>query len=84
MNISQLSKLSVEELRQLNHDVVSVLNAKVRAKQVQLAAKFNIGDTVLLNRRNLKGTVIKINQKSIIVKTERGDWKCSPSLLTLV
>lgn len=83
----ELHKMSIEELKALNAEVVSILKHKLNRKQAEIALKFNVGDSVVINSRSgrqLVGTITKINQKTIQVDCGiNGIYKASPSLLTL-
>lgn len=79
-----LSKLTLEELSNLNREVVDMM----RLKQSQLTNNFRVGQFVKFKdkyNRDIFGEITKINQKTISVVT--GDyftWKCSPNLISLI
>ena len=66
------------------HEGWELLRRKSREIQSQLTYSFDVGDNVSFRTREavLKGTVTKINQKSIGVKVGIINWKVAPSLLT--
>jgi len=84
-DISELNKMSLEELKQLNSLVVQVLKFKHGQAQASMAIAFNIGDKVVLNGkrgRRLSGVVTKVNHKTVQVNCGvDGMWNCAPSLL---
>jgi len=87
MKISELQKMSIDELANYHSLVTQVYKEKIRHKQATIALKFHVGDTVAFDSRRsgrVYGTVKKVNRKTIIVKENSGymTWKVSPSLLT--
>lgn len=84
---NELHKLSLVELKSLYEDVVRVYRFKQSQVQVDTARQFRVGDSVVVNaktRGQIEGTITKINLKTILVDCGlRGQFKCSPSLLTL-
>lgn len=74
---------SIEELRDLNRMVCEA----IRARESATAGTFLVGDRVSFmakDGRKVTGVVVKINTKTIKVKSIDMGWAVSPSLLTLV
>jgi hypothetical protein len=92
MNVTQINtallSLSETDLLTVHAEVVALIKHKQRARQVQVAATFNLKEVVeFTNSRSghiVRGVIEKINQKSIRVRTETGLWNVSPSLLSKV
>lgn len=71
---------SMDELR----EVMNAVNVRFRELQSRAAHSFNRGDSVTFTTKSgqkITGTVIKINQKTVTVKTATTEWKVSGSLL---
>jgi hypothetical protein len=65
MNYSELSKLSVEELRNINQIVVELIKQKRTIQSLEKKVGLKIGMTVKVNHPKLKGReleVVKINR----------------------
>jgi len=73
------------ELRNLNITIVDELNHRRNVKNQTVKAQFRIGDDVKFNSRNrglVEGKIVKINSKTIVVKSGFTNWKVSPGLLS--
>lgn len=58
------------------------INELNRAKVLNELQKFEIGEEVVFNNaegKEIKGKVVRINQKTLSVKTEEGNWYVLPS-----
>ena len=76
-----IHECSVEELKVVQDE----LNLAWRTSQQRKALEFSIGDAVSFNHKKglIEGEVVKINQKSVSIKTTTGvRWNVSPGLLT--
>jgi transcription antitermination factor NusG len=65
MNYSELSKLSVEELRNINQIVVELIKQKRTVESLQNKVGLKVGMTVKVNHPKLQGReleVVKINR----------------------
>jgi transcription antitermination factor NusG len=65
MNYSELSKLSVEELRNINEIVVGLIKAKRTVESLQNKVGLKVGMKVKVNHPKLQGReleVVKINR----------------------
>jgi hypothetical protein len=65
MNYSELSKLSVEELRSVNQMVIELIKQKRTIESLEKKMGLQVGMTVKVNHPKLKGReleVIKINR----------------------
>jgi len=79
-----LSKLSEEELIELNRRIVERLQLVRAAKNLTRLACFSVRMTVEFETddgRTIGGTVARLNQKTATVVTASGRWRVSPSLL---
>ena len=76
------SNLTLDDLFDISH----AINYTVRQIQANKAREFMRGDKVKFTSKTgvvVNGTVVKINQKTITVKSDTTQWKVSPSLLKL-
>lgn len=67
MNISELQKMSLDELRALR----MVIDKFIDTKAIKVAGELKVGDYVKINHKKVAGmtfAVIKINRKKIKVK----------------
>ena len=68
--------------------IIDQIKARRGQIQTQIGGSYPIGDTVKFDARSrgiITGTISKINQKTIVVKTTMsGTWKVTPSLLKKV
>jgi hypothetical protein len=79
-----ITKLSEDELLELNRRVVERLQFIRSAKNLTQLARFSVGMTVEFSTddgRTLSGTVARLNQKTATVVSAAGRWRVSPSLL---
>lgn len=63
---------------------VQAINYKMKEAQSRAVYSFRIGDKVSFTTRSgelIKGTVSKINQKTVTVNTSTSTWKVSGTLL---
>lgn len=81
-----ISKLTMTELRNLNHQVVARIRELSRREQMAAALNFNVGDRVYFESKKWPlrhpGVVVKVNTKSVQIKTDVGQiWNVAPTLL---
>ena len=86
MNISELSKLSVSELRDINKIVVQLINQKKAIESLQKKVGLSVGMVVKVNHPRLEGSeleVIKINRTKASLKLigGHGSYNVSVSLI---
>lgn len=81
-----LEKLSVEELLNLNKKIIHRLNYLRSLKTRSQLDKFEVGDKVCFQNegRSVEGIVIRVNQKTVSVKTKESRWNIHPSFLRKV
>lgn len=82
-----LNGLTMDELKALNTRVVDQMRHLQRQTQVLAGTQFNLGDTVQFKSKHgfiVKGTILKINAKSIKLQSDKGLYAVSPSMLTRV
>jgi hypothetical protein len=81
-----LSKLSEQELRDLNRRVVERIKLLHQTRCYQHMATFNPGDNVSFvadDGRVIAGTIVRFNQKTVtLVAADGHRWRVSPSLLS--
>lgn len=81
---SDLKNASDQDLRSLNSQIVSILNQRSKVRSISAGSAFNVGQTVSFKSKNgdlISGVVERINVKSIKIKTDRGFWNVSPTLV---
>jgi citrate lyase alpha subunit len=62
MNISQLSSLSISELRSLNEAVVSMIKHKRSMESTLKKVGLSVGMTVTVNHPKLRGKELSVNK----------------------
>ena len=75
MNISELSKLSVSELRNINQIVVELIKQKRNIESLQKKVGLSVGMQVTVNHPKLRGkelSVNKINRTKATVSVKSG------------
>jgi transcription antitermination factor NusG len=75
MNYSELSKLSVEELRNINQIVIGLIKAKRTVESLANKVGLKVGMTVRVNHPKLAGkelSVNKINRTKATVSVKSG------------
>ena len=79
-----ISRLSEDELLELNRRIVERLQLIRAAKNLTQLARFTVGMTLEFDTddgRTISGTVARLNQRTATVVSEAGRWRVSPSLL---
>ena len=80
-----LTKLSEDELRDLNRRIVERLRLMRSARQLVELAQFTVGMRVAFTTddgRTLEGEITRLNRKTATVCcTPSGHWRVSPTLL---
>ena len=79
-----LTKLSVDQLIELNRDTVARVKLLRQKESYKALAKFNIGDRVSFNTNmgNIKGIIVKLNKKTATLHADdHQQWNVSPHLL---
>ena len=82
--VFDITKLSEDELLELNRRVVERLQFIRSAKSLAQLARFSVGMAVEFDTddgRTISGTVARLNQKTATVVSATGRWRVSPSLL---
>jgi hypothetical protein len=75
MNYSELSKLSVEELRNINQIVIGLIKAKRTVESLTKKVGLKVGMSVRVNHPKLRGvelSVNKINRTKATVSVKSG------------
>ena len=81
-----ISKLSEDDLMDLNRRVIERLQVLRSAKSLAQLARFSVGMAVKFDTddgRTITGTVARLNQRTVTVVTASGRWRVSPSLLRM-
>lgn len=79
-----LTKLSEDDLIELNQRIVERLQLLRSAKSLAQLARFSVGMVVEFDTedgRTISGTVARLNQRTATVVTASGRWRVNPSLL---
>ena len=79
-----ITKLSEDELLELNRHIVERLRLMRSTKSLTQLARFSVGMTVEFDTddgRTISGTVARLNQRTATVVTAAGRWRVSPRLL---
>ena len=89
--MQDLQKLTVDELKQLNHRVVETIKTIRRLESIKKSATLGIGMKVRSNPdvrphkfANLDGEIIGIRGMKFVVKTKMGDIRMPPNCIELV
>jgi hypothetical protein len=79
-----VTKLSEDDLIELNRRIVERLQVLRSAKSLAQLARFSVGMVVEFDAddgRTITGTVARLNQRTATVVSASGRWRVSPSLL---
>ncbi len=82
--LTDLAKLSEDELIELNRRIVERLQLLRAAKSLANLAQFSVGMLVEFDThdgRTLSGTIARLNQRTATVVAESGRWRVSAGLL---
>jgi len=85
MNVD-IENLSLEELVELHLKICKRIRELNRAKLSEKLGNFEVGDKVYFKHEadTLTGTVIRVNKKSLSIRTEKGLWRVDPRLVTKI
>ncbi len=86
VNNIEIENLSLEELFNLHSKIVRRMRELQRAKVSEKLEWFQIGDQISFEHEGnrITGTVIRVNRKSLIVRTEKGHWYVDPRSATKI
>ncbi len=78
-----IDNLSKEKLLELNHRIVERLKYLSDRETLGLLGKFRVGDVVEFRNEGTmtRGTVIRINRKTLSIRTKEGRWNLPPQSL---
>jgi hypothetical protein len=80
-----IDRLTYEELLNLNRQIVARIKSLRAARDFRKMLDFNVGNTVEFwsqEGRLVRGTVSRLNQKTVSVVTPEGEkWRVPPDLL---
>ena len=79
-----IERLSLEQLLELNRRIVRRVDYLQRLKTQAHLDRFDLGDKVSFQSegRQVEGIVIRVNQKTVSIKTKDGLWRIHPRFLT--
>lgn len=85
MNID-IDRLSREELLELNRRIVARLKYLSEKEILEISRKFKAGDVVEFRSGEsmIRGVVIRINRKTLSIRTKEGQWNVPPQFLRKV
>ena len=86
MNNIEIENLSLEELVKLHSKIVRRMRELPRAKVYEKLPGFQIGDQISFEHEGnrITGTVIRVNRKSLSVRTGQGSWYVDPRRATKI
>ena len=81
-----IDNLSLKELLDLNHRICERIRKLSDKKMLDVMQNFHAGEQVSFKSEGniVAGTVVKINKKTISVKTQEGYWNIVPQFLTKI
>jgi hypothetical protein len=81
-----IDKLSKGELLELNRRIVERLKYLSERETLELSRKFRVGDEVEFRSGETmtRGMVIRINRKTLGIRTREGRWNIPPQFLRKV
>ena len=86
--VEAIKRLNEEDLRFLNRMIVERLKLISQVRATTLMVSFTKGDQVVFQApdgRQVEGTVLRLNKKTVSVVTGDGhQWNVSPGLLQLI
>lgn len=79
----EIENLSLEELVKLNSKIIKRIRELNKIRLCSDLQKFEVGDRVCFdgNGSIITGVVIRVNQKSLTIKTDQGMWYVAPKLV---
>jgi len=82
----EIENLSLGELAELHRKICRRISELNRAKVSEKLEDFQIGDEVSFKHEGniVTGTVIRVNRKSLSVRTEKGHWYVDPRWATKI
>lgn len=85
MNVD-IDKLSKEELLELNKRIITRLKYLSERVTLEFSKKFRVGDVVEFRNEEAmtRGIVIRINRKTLSIKTKEGQWNIPPQFIEIV
>ena len=82
--LPDVTKLSEDDLIELNRRIVERLQLLRSARSLAQLARFSVGMVVEFDTddgRTVTGTIARLNQRTATVVTASGRWRASPGLL---
>lgn len=81
-----IDTLSREELVDLNRRILERLKYLAARETLEVSRRFRVGDLVEFQDKKsvIQGIVIRINQKTLSIKTKEGQWNVPPQFLKKV
>ncbi len=83
-----LAKLSTNQLKCLNHQIVDILKTRRQRETYKALADFEAGDHVEFDNDDelVKGYVVRVNKKTVTIDAyePHGHWRVGPSIVRKV
>ena len=81
-----VEKLSLEQLFKLNKRIIERIEYLQSLKTRAHLDRFEVGDQVSFpsEGHQIKGVVIRVNKKTVSIKTNEGSWRIPPRFLTRI
>ena len=76
-----LASMSDDELLSLNHEIIDLLMVRQRQEQRDGLLALSVGEQVSFQGpegRPISGTIKRVNQKTLTIVTDHGQWKIDP------
>ena len=80
-----LSQMSDDDLIRLNHEIIALLKARERLNSRRELMPFDLGENVTFKSpdgRRMRGTIVRVNQKSLTIATDHGVWRLPPCFVS--
>lgn len=86
VNKIEIENLCLEELVEIHRKICKRIRELNRSKVSEELKNFEIGDEIRFKHEGtiITGTVIRVNQKSLSVRTNRGNWYVDPRNATKI
>ncbi len=83
---TDVDKLTLKELVELNHRICERIKNLTDKERFEVLQNFHVGEQVRFQSEGnaITGIVIRINRKTISVKTKEGYWNIEPQFITKV
>ena len=83
-----LEKMTTEDLRQLNHAIVDILQSRRQSETYKALSDFCVGDHVMFDDHGdeVRGHIVRVNKKSVSIDAydPPGRWRVSPKCVSKI